>query len=77
MTTYNKKYHDHPDYFKQVSHFPKKIQDKIDVNKSFKVLNESHIGKTRYFDKINNKFIPSRRIFRQGFEFIELPVTSL
>lgn len=71
VTAYNKKYHDHPDYFKQVSHLPKQIQDKIDVNKSFKVLNESHIGKTRHFDKINNKFVPSRRIFRQGFEFIE------
>ena len=43
---------------------------KIDTDKSFKVLNESHIGRTRHFDKINNKFIFSRRIYRQTFEFI-------
>ena len=71
IKSYNKKYHDHPDYFKQVSNLPKKLKDKIDMNKSFKVLNESHIGKTRHFDKIKNEFVPSRRIFRQGFEFIE------
>jgi deferrochelatase/peroxidase EfeB len=71
ILSYNKKYHDHPDYFKQVSNLPQKLKDKIDINKSFKVLNESHIGKTRHFDKIKNKFVPSRRIFRQGFEFIE------
>jgi len=44
---------------------------KIDIDKSFKVLNESHIGRTRHFDKINNKFVSSRRIYRQTFEFIE------
>jgi deferrochelatase/peroxidase EfeB len=71
IISYNKQYHDHPDYFKQVSSLPQKLKDKIDINKSFKVLNESHIGKTRHFDKIKYKFVPSRRIFRQGFEFIE------
>jgi deferrochelatase/peroxidase EfeB len=71
VTAYNKKYHDHPDYFKKLSSIPKEIQDKIDINKSFKVLNESHIGRTRHFDKIKHKLVSSRRIYRQGFEFIE------
>ena len=66
---YNKKYHDHPNYFKdpQVS---MSIKSKIDFNKSFNILNQSHIGRTRHFDGITSKLVPSRRIYRQGFEFI-------
>ena len=70
VTAFNKKYHDHPDYFK-VPQASKGLMSKIDINKSFKVLNESHIGRIRHFDKINNKLVPSRRIYRQTFEFIE------
>ena len=70
VTAYSKKYHDHPNYFKgpQIS---KELKDKIDINKTFKVLNESHIGRTRHFDNIKSKLVPSRRIYRQTFEFIE------
>ena len=70
VTTFSKKYHDHPDYFK-VPQISKELMSKIDIEKSFKVLNESHIGRARHFDKINNKLVPSRRIYRQAFEFIE------
>jgi Dyp-type peroxidase family len=70
VTTFSKKYHDHPDYFK-VPQISKDLMSKIDIEKSFKALNESHIGRARHFDKINNKLVPSRRIFRQAFEFIE------
>jgi deferrochelatase/peroxidase EfeB len=70
VTAFNKKYHDHPDYFK-VPQISKELMYKIDIEKSFKVLNKSHIGRARHFDKINNKLVPSRRIYRQTFEFIE------
>ena len=76
VTAYNKKYQDHPDYFKKISYIPKKLQGKIDINKSFKVLNESHIGRTRHYDKIKHKLVPSRRIYRQGFEFLESSCNS-
>ena len=70
IVKYNKKYHDHPNYFKdpQIS---RNIKNKIDLTKSFNILNQSHIGRTRHFDDIKSKLIPSRRIYRQGFEFIE------
>jgi len=71
VTLYNTGYHDHPDFFKAPQLLSKEIMNKIDINKSFKVLNESHIGRTRHFDKINSKLVPSRRIYRQGFDFIE------
>ena len=70
VTTYSKKYHDHPDYFK-IFQLPKNLKSKIDIDKSFKALNESHIGRTRHFDNIKNKLVPSRRIYRQAFEFLE------
>ena len=70
ITTFNKKYHDHPNYFK-VPQISKELKNKIDIDKSLKILNESHIGRTRHFDNINNKLVPSRRIFRQTFEFLE------
>lgn len=71
ITAYNKAYHDHPDYFKAPQVLSKEIMNKIDINKSFKVLNESHIGRTRHFDKINSRLVPSRRIYRQACDFIE------
>ena len=70
ITTFNKKYHDHPNYFK-VPQISKELKNKIDIDKSLKILNESHIGRTRHFDNIANKLVPSRRIFRQTFEFLE------
>ena len=70
IVKYNKKYHDHPNYFKdpQIS---MSMKSKIDFNKSFNILNQSHIGRTRHFDGITSNLVPSRRIYRQGFEFIE------
>jgi deferrochelatase/peroxidase EfeB len=70
VSTFNKRFHDHPDYF-QVPKISNELKSKIDINKSFKALNESHIGRARHFDKINNKLVSSRRIYRQAFEFIE------
>jgi deferrochelatase/peroxidase EfeB len=70
VSTFNKRFHDHPDYFK-VPKISNELKSKIDINKSFKALNESHIGRARHFDKINNKLVSSRRIYRQTFEFIE------
>ncbi|MFW9875748.1 MAG: hypothetical protein ACFFG0_21810 [Candidatus Thorarchaeota archaeon] len=70
VNTYNKKYHDHPNYFKRPK-ISKYFENKIDTPKSFKILNESHIGRIRHFDNISSKLVPSRRIYRQGFEFIE------
>jgi deferrochelatase/peroxidase EfeB len=34
-------------------------------------LNQSHIGRTRHIDQIDSDDPVSRRIYRQGFEFIE------
>lgn len=70
VSAYNKRYHDHPNYFKRPK-ISKYFENKVDVDKSFKILNESHIGKLRHFDDIASKLVPSRRIYRQGFEFIE------
>lgn len=76
VTVYSKRYHDHPDYFKAPQVRSKEVMKKIDINKSFKVLNESHIGRTRHFDKINSKLVSSRRIYRQAFDFIESNYSS-
>jgi Dyp-type peroxidase family len=61
---------DHTDFFKKpdVSNKAKAI---LDVNTTFKILNQSHIGRTRHIDGISSKEATSRRIFRQGFEFLE------
>ena len=70
VTVYTKRYHDHPDYFKSPQLLSKEIMSKIDIDKSFKVLNESHIGRTRHFDKINNKLVPL-------VVYIDKPLNSL
>ena len=43
----------------------------VDTELSSEILNQSHIGRTRHFDQIESDDPVSRRIFRQGFEFIE------
>jgi deferrochelatase/peroxidase EfeB len=60
----------HPDYYKDL-YFTDRIKSNLDIERSMKALNESHIGRTRHIDKINSKYTSSRRIFRQGFDFIE------
>lgn len=70
ITTYNSNFHDHPDYFKR-PRVPNRHRKNLDVEKSFKLLNQSHIGRTRHIDQIDSDDPVSRRIYRQGFEFIE------
>jgi Dyp-type peroxidase family len=67
---FDKRFHEHPDYLRG-SELPKKIRAILDMQASTEILNESHIGRTRHIDKINSKYRVSRRIFRQGYEFLE------
>lgn len=65
----------HPDYYKiRCANFG--TESNLDVNRSIKVLNESHIGRTRHIEKIKSSYASSRRIFRQGFDFIEYNYTN-
>jgi deferrochelatase/peroxidase EfeB len=70
IRTFDKRYHDHPDYF-QIPDFLSTRRSKIDANASVRLLSQSHIGRTRHMDRIKSCDPASRRIFRQGFEFIE------
>jgi deferrochelatase/peroxidase EfeB len=67
---FDKRFHEHPDYLRK-SELPNKIRSILDTQASAEILNESHIGRTRHIDKINSKYRVSRRIFRQGYEFLE------
>lgn len=69
---YDTKYHEHPDYLNT-----SKISNTegIDIEKSRNVLIQSHIGRTRHISNLPSKDPTSRRIYRQGFEFIE-PVSN-
>jgi deferrochelatase/peroxidase EfeB len=67
---FDKRLHEHPDYRRE-SELPKKVRSILDIRASADILNESHIGRTRHIDTINSKYRVSRRIFRQGFEFLE------
>jgi deferrochelatase/peroxidase EfeB len=60
----------HPDYYKEPYLFARTKRN-LDIERSIKALNESHIGRTRHIDKLNSRYVSSRRIFRQGFDFIE------
>lgn len=70
ITSYSSKFHDHPDYFKR-PRVPNRYKRDLDVEKSLKILNQSHIGRSRHMDRIDSADPVSRRIYRQGFEFIE------
>jgi deferrochelatase/peroxidase EfeB len=65
---YEGTYHEHPDYLK-----PSKLNntEDIDIGKSRNLLIQSHIGRARHISNISSKDPTSRRIYRQGFEFIE------
>jgi deferrochelatase/peroxidase EfeB len=65
----------HPDY--KYPYIPARIKSNLDIERSIKALNESHIGRTRHIDKVNSKYTSSRRIFRQGFDFIEYDYKNL
>jgi len=66
---FDPRFHEHPDYLVE-SELPK-IRAILDMQASAEILNQSHIGRTRHIDKINSKYRVSRRIFRQGYEFLE------
>jgi deferrochelatase/peroxidase EfeB len=66
---YDPKFHDHPDYFRSSS-----LSDMInvqDTERSRDILSQSHIGRVRHISKVSSKDPTSRRIYRQGFEFVE------
>ena len=67
---YENDFHDHPDYFKE-PRVSKISRSTLDLRASSIVLTKSHIGRTRHIDNIDSKFPSSRRILRQGFEFLE------
>ncbi|HEY6886025.1 MAG TPA: hypothetical protein VI278_18490 [Nitrososphaeraceae archaeon] len=70
LNGYSPKFHDHPNYFLEPNVKPG-LKSTIDVNASLKILNLSHIGRTRHIEEIDCRDPSSNRIFRQGFEFIE------
>lgn len=71
VRSFDKRYHDHPDYFLRRPSADISMKAKIDTNSSIRFLSQSHIGRTRHIDHIKSLDPASRRIFRQGFEFIE------
>jgi Dyp-type peroxidase family len=66
IRSYDKRFHDHPDYFSK----PCKM-NAVDENASIQRLSQSHIGRVRHVNHLNAGNIASRRIFRQGFDFVE------
>jgi deferrochelatase/peroxidase EfeB len=67
---YDPQYSDHPDYFKKPD-VSNKMRNRIDASASIDILSQSHIGRTRHAGETTSKNPTSRRIFRQGFEFVE------
>lgn len=63
-------YLEHPDYF-SLDTLPKRLRANLDYSSSVRILSQSHIGRTRHIDGLNSDKPSSRRIYRQGFEFIE------
>jgi len=68
VRSFDGRFHEHPNYYKQPANY--RI-DRTDIDKSVRMLSQSHIGRTRHIDRIKSDDPASRRIFRQGFEFIE------
>jgi deferrochelatase/peroxidase EfeB len=64
------KFIDHPNFFIKPN-VSDKVKEKLDIDATFKILNHSHIGRTRHIDGISSNESTSRRIFRQSFEFLE------
>jgi Dyp-type peroxidase family len=64
------KYIDHPNFFIKPN-VSNKAKEKLDIDATFRNLNQSHIGRTRHIDGIPSNEPTSRRIFRQSFEFLE------
>jgi deferrochelatase/peroxidase EfeB len=75
VTGFHADFHDHPDYFKE-SHISKRLKSTLDLHATSVSLTKSHIGSTRHIDNIDSKYTSSRRILRQGYEFLE-PVNNI
>jgi Dyp-type peroxidase family len=70
VRSFDKRFHEHPNYFQRPS-AGISMKTKVDMNNSIRLLTQSHIGRTRHMDQIKSKDPASRRIFRQGFEYVE------
>jgi deferrochelatase/peroxidase EfeB len=70
VSSYDTKFHEHPNYFKEVS-ARSKPNTSLDLELSSTILSQSHVGRSRHLDEIDSSDPTSRRIFRQGFEFLE------
>ncbi len=68
---YNKRFHDHADFFKETN-ISRKNNSIMDIRASSTILNQSHIGRTRHLDGIPSGDPTSRLIYRQGFDFLEV-----
>jgi len=68
IRAYDKRFHDHPDYFSkpQLSKM-----NGVDESASIQRLSQSHIGRVRHVNHLRAGNTASRRIFRQGFDFIQ------
>jgi deferrochelatase/peroxidase EfeB len=68
IRSYDKRFHDHPDYFSK----PRLSKmSAVDENASIQRLSQSHIGRVRHVNHLRAGNIASRRIFRQGFDFVQ------
>ena len=67
---FDRRFHEHPDYLRPPK-LPKNVRPLLDTQASAEILNESHIGRARHIDNIDSEYRVSRRIFRQGFEFLD------
>jgi deferrochelatase/peroxidase EfeB len=70
IRSFSKNFHNHPDYYNKAD-VSKSVEARLDIGASSKVLNQTHIGRTRHLDLIDSADPTSRRIFRQGYEFLE------
>jgi deferrochelatase/peroxidase EfeB len=68
--SYDRIFRSHPDYFR-IPNVPRNVLKKLDINASMRILSQSHIGRTRHIDDMSSDKPSSRRIYRQGFDFIE------
>ena len=68
--SYDSVFLNHPDYF-ALNDLSASDKRKLDLDASRRILSQSHVGRARHIDGISSEKPSSRRIYRQGFEFIE------
>lgn len=71
---YDTRFHDHADFF-SVPKVSREVLNSLDLESSRRILSQSHIGRARHMDNLRSGNSSSRRIYRQGYEFME-PVNS-